>query len=194
VTETASPEQTDGLVVTAVPQTTVSPTTAPGVAATLQPVVTTKPGAAAEPGTTVKPVVTTKPGATRKPVVTAKPSATARPTAVPTPKASAESAQNRVTVSKVKGVRVYSAKKKLVIRWSELENADGYQVQYSTRKSFAGSRTLTVKGSKTACTIKKLTSRKIYYVRIRAYRSREDEFGDVSRVYGKYTTLKRLVR
>ncbi len=47
---------------------------------------------------------------------------------------------------------------------------DGYQIQYSTSKSFKHAKTVKVKGYKRSSkTIKKLKRNKRYYVRVRTY-------------------------
>ncbi len=70
-------------------------------------------------------------------------------------------------ISKVKG-----AKKKATVTWKkQTKYTKGYQVQYSTSKNFkSGVKTKTVNGSKkTSLTLKKLKSKKTYYVRIRTF-------------------------
>ncbi len=70
-------------------------------------------------------------------------------------------------ISKVKG-----AKKKATVTWKkQTKYTKGYQVQYSTSKDFkSGVKTKTVNGSKkTSLTLKKLKSKKTYYVRIRTF-------------------------
>ena len=76
----------------------------------------------------------------------------------------------RLTSPKLMSVKPNGSKRAKVI-WKRNSKATGYQIQYSTGKSFAkGKKTVTVKGArKTAQTLKKLTKGKKYYVRIRAY-------------------------
>ena len=46
----------------------------------------------------------------------------------------------------------------------------GYQIQYSTKKNFKGAKIVTVASNKTkSYTVRKLKSKKVYYVRIRTY-------------------------
>lgn len=76
--------------------------------------------------------------------------------------------------AKIKKVSVSKPKKKtLKAKWSAtVGDASGYELQYSTSKSFSKSKTKTVtlKGKKsTSKTIKNLKSNKYYYVRVRAY-------------------------
>ena len=70
------------------------------------------------------------------------------------------------SIKKLKG-----AKRRLTVTWKRRNGVKGYQIQYSTKKSFKKAKTVTIKSSKTTKkTIKKL-KRKKYYVRIRTYRT-----------------------
>ncbi len=64
--------------------------------------------------------------------------------------------------------------KKLTASWTKISGAKGYEVQYSTSKKFSKAKTVKVGASTTKKTISKLTSRKTYYVRVRAY----DKYGN----------------
>ena len=74
--------------------------------------------------------------------------------------------------------KVAAGKKKMTVKWKKqtkrmsISNITGYQIQYSTGKNFRkGTKTVSVKGAKKGSrTVKKLKSRKTYYVRIRTYR------------------------
>lgn len=62
------------------------------------------------------------------------------------------------------------AKKALKISWEKVKNVNGYQIQYSTSSKFKKAKNITIKKAKTTSkTIKKLQSKKKYYVRIRTY-------------------------
>lgn len=72
----------------------------------------------------------------------------------------------KVTLSKVS-----SGKKQFKAKWKKMSGVTGYQVQYSLNKNFKKAKTVNIKGSKkTSTTIKKLKSKKKYYVRVRAYK------------------------
>ena len=60
----------------------------------------------------------------------------------------------------------------LYAKWQKDTQADGYQIQYSTRKNFSDNdRTKLVKSGRIMdCTIEKLTSGKKYYVRMRSFK------------------------
>ena len=66
------------------------------------------------------------------------------------------------------------AKKTAKISWTMNEYADGYQIQYSTSKKFKKVKNKKIKYSlRTTKTIKKLKSKKKYFVHVRAYKKIE---------------------
>ena len=68
-----------------------------------------------------------------------------------------------------------------------LQQSTGYEIQYSTKKSFSSKKTVTVKGySKTSKKISKLKKKKKYYVRIRTYYPN----GDTGYIYSKWSATK----
>ena len=82
-----------------------------------------------------------------------------------------------VKVGKLKSTTLSSVKKsgskKLKVTWKKYADADGYEVQFATKKNFSKSATksLRVKKAKTTTlTIKKLKSKRTYYVRVRTYK------------------------
>lgn len=80
-----------------------------------------------------------------------------------------------------------NAKKKVEILWKRDIQATGYQIQYSTSSSFkSGNKTLTInKNSIVKKAISGLKRKKIYYVRMRAYK-----IIDRNMVYGKWSSKK----
>ena len=73
---------------------------------------------------------------------------------------------------KVKVASAKAGKKSVKVTWKKVKGIKGYQIQYSTNKKFKkGNKTITVKSAKsTSATIKKLKSKKKYYVRMRTYK------------------------
>lgn len=70
------------------------------------------------------------------------------------------------TLKSVKG-----AKKKFTVKWNkQAAQITGYQIQYSTKANFAGAKTKVAGVTKAKLIIKKLKSKKKYYVRIRTYK------------------------
>ena len=65
-------------------------------------------------------------------------------------------------------------KNSIALTWKkQATQTTGYQIQYSTNKKFKkGNKTVTIKNTKTTKkTIKKLKAKKVYYVRIRTYKT-----------------------
>lgn len=59
----------------------------------------------------------------------------------------------------------------LTAKWGRNKGIDGYQIRYSRKSNFKGSKTKTVKGAKTKqYTIRKLAKGKKYYVQVRSYK------------------------
>ena len=73
---------------------------------------------------------------------------------------------------KVKVASAKAGKKSVKVTWKKVKGIKGYQIQYSTNNKFKkGNKTITVKSTKsTSATIKKLKSKKTYYVRMRTYK------------------------
>ena len=68
---------------------------------------------------------------------------------------------------------VKAGKKSFTAKWSaQKSQTSGYQVQYSTAKSFKGAKTVTISKNKTTSkTVKSLKAGKKYYVRVRTYKT-----------------------
>ena len=78
----------------------------------------------------------------------------------------------RIDPKKVSGLKLKAGAGKLTASWKKASGAGGYEVQYGIKPNFAGAKTVTVKSAKTVkTTLKKLKSKKTYYVRVRAYRT-----------------------
>lgn len=75
----------------------------------------------------------------------------------------------------------------IVVKYAKVKGAAGYEIYYSTSKSFSKSKTSSVTTKKTSTTLKKLTKGTTYYVRVKAYK--KDSAGN--KVYGKVSkTIK----
>ena len=75
--------------------------------------------------------------------------------------------------------------KKVVAKWKKQKGIDGFEVEYSLKKNFSDSKTITIKKAKaTGKDIKKLKANKKYFVRVRVYKtvSGEKYFSDWSKV------------
>ncbi len=75
----------------------------------------------------------------------------------------------KLTKKSVKLKTAKGKKKALYAKWSKVNTANGYKLEYSKSKSFKNKKTVTIKGAKSVnTTVKKLKKGK-YYVRVRAY-------------------------
>lgn len=94
---------------------------------------------------------------------------------------------DKVTVKKTSVKRAVSTKKKQAkITWKKLSGADGYQVQYSANRKFKNAKIRTI-ANKTSLTLKKLRSKKKYYVRVRAYKTVNG-----TKIFGAYSLAKQV--
>lgn len=82
---------------------------------------------------------------------------------------------------------IHSGKKSIKFTWGRVGNCDGYQIQYSTSKTFKSAKSVTIKSNKTVTkNITGLKSGKKYYIRIRAYK-----IVDGKKIYGEWNTTKK---
>jgi hypothetical protein len=73
--------------------------------------------------------------------------------------------------SKTKIKKITAKKKTLKVTWKKVKGITGYEIQYSLKKNFKNAKIKKIKkASTTSVTIKKLKSKKKYYVRIRTYK------------------------
>ena len=91
---------------------------------------------------------------------------------------------DKTKISNLKG-----AKKKLTLNWKKISKATGYQVQVATDKKFTkNKKSVTISKNKTiSTTIKKLKSKKKYYVRVRTYRKVGGK-----KVYSSWSSVKNV--
>lgn len=83
-------------------------------------------------------------------------------------------------LDKVENVRASQQGDGIDVDWDGVSDAQGYQVCYSTSKTFAGAKT--ANASSTHATLNKLKSKKSYYIRVRAY-----VVANGKRIYGSYS-------
>ena len=88
------------------------------------------------------------------------------------------------TISSCKSTK----KKQIALKWKDnIANVSGYEIQYSTDSKFKKNvGKITVKGKKYSKTIKKLKSKKKYYVRVRNYLDQ----GDGEKLYSPWSKTK----
>ena len=92
-------------------------------------------------------------------------------------------------IAKISGYKITSKKKRqITLTWKKQSNIDGYEIQYSTDKKYKKAKIKKISKSKTSYTIKKLKSKKKYYVRIHAYKKYEDEDGEEGIAWGSWVS------
>lgn len=80
------------------------------------------------------------------------------------------------------------ASKAFTVKWKKQSDAEGYEIQYSTAKTFKSKKTVTIKKASTVSKkIKSLKSKKTYYVRIRTYKTI-----DGKKVYSGWSKVKSI--
>ena len=91
-----------------------------------------------------------------------------KPTTKPAVNSGTSSKTTRPKSTAIKSIK--KTKRSLRISWKKIKSVKGYQIQYSTSKKFKKAKSVLIKNYKTTSkTIKKLKSKKKYYVRIRTY-------------------------
>lgn len=107
--------------------------------------------------------------------VATKPSepATTPSTTQPTTKPSTTKNTKTVKPKKTSIKKLSKGKKKFTVTWAKVSGVKGYQIQYSSDKKFKkNNKSVTVTKQKTTkATVKKLKSKKKYYVRVRTYKT-----------------------
>ena len=100
-------------------------------------------------------------------------SATTPSTTQPTTKPSTTKNTETVKPKKTSIKKLSKGKKKFTVTWAKVSGVKGYQIQYSSDKKFKkNNKSVTVtKQKKTKATVKKLKSKKKYYVRVRTYKT-----------------------
>ena len=112
-----------------------------------------------------------------------KPSESAKPAATTNASANKSIATTAAKIAKIK-----PGKKLIKLTWKKVSGVSGYQIQYSLKKNMKKSKKKTVKGAKkTKVTIKKLKSKKKYYVRIRTYK-----VAGGKKIYSKWSKIKKV--
>ena len=116
------------------------------------------------------------------------PAPTATPDATETPSATTAPTDSTVTVkaSKVQSAKRSKKRTKAVVKVKSVNDITGYQISYSTSKSF-NTATKTVNSKKTKITISNLTKKNVYYIKVRTYKTVNKK-----KYYSKWSSVKKL--
>ena len=102
------------------------------------------------------------------------------------PKLKGNPVAKNVTINKVKKLKLNAGKKKVTVSWKKVSKVSGYQIQYSTNSKMTKAKRVIVKKNKTKVVIKRLKSKKILYVRIRAYKKVKNKT-----FYSQWSSMKK---
>lgn len=96
-----------------------------------------------------------------------------------------EPSKKNTIVKRVSSLALKAKGKSIHAKWKKIKGIKGYQIQYATNSKFKKKKALTT--NKTTITIKKLSKKKTYYVRVRAY-----VLNGKKKVYGKWSKVKKV--
>ena len=96
---------------------------------------------------------------------------------------------NNVTPKKPALKSVKAGNKSATVHWVKTKGA-GYQVQYSLNSNFKDAKTMNVSSTKDTAKIKKLSSNKKYYVRVRSYAKYNTEKSNNIYKYSSWSNVK----
>lgn len=83
------------------------------------------------------------------------------------------------------------SKTSILASYTKISNVSGYEIQYSTTKTFKNIKRIEASSKASSKTISKLTKNKIYYVRIRAYKTVTSS-GKSSKLYADWSAVKKI--
>ena len=113
---------------------------------------------------------------------------TTKPTK-PAPTTKPETAKPQsATPVKTKVQKISAGKKSITAQWKKVAGVSAYQVQIATNKKFSkNKKTFKVSKKSTKVKIKKLKAKKVYYVRVRSYKTVNGK-----KTYSKWSTVRKV--
>ncbi len=185
----ASGEPTPAVTPSVTPSATQEPTGEPSETKkpTENPSATGLPAVSGEPTPAVTPSVT--PSTTQKPAGEPSAAGTLAEGGKPTQQGSQTTAtEQSISLGKVTGLKLKAKKRAIQVSWKKCSGAAGYEIWYSTSKKWKKKKVKLTKMTKQK--IRKLKSKKVYYVRVRAYIIQNGK-----KSYGKWSkTVKKRSR
>ncbi len=95
---------------------------------------------------------------------------------------------SKTAAKKVTGMKAKAGKKQMTVKWKKVSSIAGYQITYARNAKFTkGKKNVSVGRKATKKIIKKLKSKKTYYVKMRAYKK-----SDGKKLYGNYSKVKKV--
>lgn len=80
-----------------------------------------------------------------------------------------------------------SAKGQVKVSWKAVKSVSGYQIQYSTSATMKNEKSITAKSAERTVTLRKMTSKKNYYIRIRTYKTVNGK-----KYYSNWSTVQKI--
>ena len=94
----------------------------------------------------------------------------------------------KINPAATKVSKLTAGKKSLTVNITKKQaQVTGYEIQYSTSKSFTGAKTKAVNYNTTKVTLKSLSAKKTYYVRVRTYKIAKGK-----KYYSSWSTYKKI--
>lgn len=111
------------------------------------------------------------------------------PTTKPAPTTKPETAKPQSTTpAKTKVQKISAGKKSITAQWKKVAGVSAYQVQIATNKKFSkNKKSFKVSKKSTKVKIKKLKAKKVYYVRVRSYKTVNGK-----KTYSKWSTVRKV--
>lgn len=97
--------------------------------------------------------------------------------------------QQTVQLKKVKILSLKKKKNVMTVKWKADKKSSGYEILYATKKNFKAGlkRKMVNSATKRSVKVKKIKTKKTYYVKVRAFK----KMSDGSRVYGPWSGVKK---
>lgn len=110
-------------------------------------------------------------------------------TTKPAPTTKPETAKPQsATPAKTKVQKISAGKKSITVQWKKVAGVSAYQVQIATNKKFSkNKKSFKVSKKSTKVKIKKLKAKKVYYVRVRSYKTVNGK-----KTYSKWSTVRKV--
>ena len=96
----------------------------------------------------------------------------------------------KVKQAKIKKVTKTSKKRRLKVKWKKISGVSGYEIKCGlNRKVKKGKKVVFVKANQSSKIIKGLKSKKVYYIKVRAYKTYKSESGEMRKSNGKWSKI-----
>ncbi|MDO4363829.1 MAG: hypothetical protein Q4C99_04825 [Clostridia bacterium] len=111
-----------------------------------------------------------------------------KPATTPAKPATSQTTTSSTKPAKTKVQKISAGKKSITAQWKKISGVSAYQVQIATNSKFTkNKKTFKVSKKSTKVKIKKLKAKKVYYVRVRSYKTKNGK-----KVYSKWSTVRKV--